>query len=104
MDLGTNVRIAKRRKERSEKMGFRERKLRKQLGEFLELLHKVDEMEFFGVAKILGVAQDKEFEDIAQSMIFKFAEIHPRARKQILKLMRLSTSASFTDKGEEKNG
>jgi hypothetical protein len=37
-------------------------------------------------------------------MIFKFAEIHPRARKQILKLMRLSTSASFDDKGEEKNG
>ena len=79
-------------------MGFRERKLRKQLGEFLKLLHKVDEMEFF------GVAQDKEFEDMVQDMIFKFVEIHPKARKQILKLMRLSTSASFDNKGEEKNG
>lgn len=76
-----------------------EKKLQKQIVSFIQLLSKINKYEYYGIAKILAVptryqivgamdSEVKSFETLTKDMIYKFATVHPRARKELLKMMK----------------
>lgn len=87
-------------------MILEERKLKKQIDRFIKLLKETNRVEFYGIAKILKVDTTKlivgknepdpvPFEELVYEMIMKFASVSPRARKQILKLLKESSRGAL---------
>lgn len=81
------------------RLNMGEKKLQKQIVSFIQLLSKINKYEYYGIAKILAVptryqivgamdSEVKSFETLTKDMIYKFATVHPRARKELLKMMK----------------
>lgn len=73
---------------------MRDKKIAKQLKEFVELTPKLEPAEFLGLSKMLctPLVDEKKkalpFEEVFENMMDRFCTCNPKARKAILKVMR----------------